>query len=200
MRRFFVCQCRSVAQASRLLSAANETLALRAVNLLFSQRSERAEHSSRLLGWAAFNFAVLFQLRNDVLHHFAALFDMSHLATTELNGDLHLIIVFKKANRLLDFEINIVLARLGTHTDLFQFCLMLLTFGSTLALVVLKFTVVHNTTDRRLGLRGHFDEVESQILRFGQCVSRSDDTQLSPFVVNDTNGRDANTFVDSILW
>lgn len=77
---------------------------------------------------------------------------------------------------------------------------MLLALGSTFTLVVLKFAVVHDATDRWFGLRGHFDEVESQVFRFGQCVSRSDDTQLSPFVVNDANGGYTNTFVDSILW
>ena len=200
MRRFFVCQCRSVAQASRLLSAASETLALRAVNSLLPQRSDRTHHSSRLLGRPAFDFAVLFELRDDVLHHFAALFDMSHLATTELNGDLHLIVVFEKSNRLLDFEVNIVLARLGAHTDLFQLCLMLLTLGRTLTFVVLELTIVHDSADWWFRFWGHFDEVESQVLRFGQCVSGGDDTQLCSLVVNDTNGSYTNTFVDSILW
>ena len=86
---------------------------------------------------------------------------MSHLATTELNGNLHLVIVLKKPNRLFDFKIDIVLPRLGTDTNLFQFRLMLLTLGRTLTLVVFEFAVVHDATDRRFSLRGHFDEVES---------------------------------------
>ena len=96
-----------------------KTSATLAPRCLLSQRSDRAEHSSRLLRWTAFDFAVLFELRDDVLHHFAALFDMCHLATSELNGDLHLVIVLEESDRLFDFKIDIVLARLGTHTDLF---------------------------------------------------------------------------------
>ena len=153
-----------------------------------------------MLGRPAFDFAILLELRDDILHHFAALFNVSHLATTELNGDLHLVVVFKKSDRLLDFEVNIVLARLGAHTDLFQLCLMLLTLGRTLTFVVLELTIVHDSADWWFRFWGHFDEVESQVLRFGQCVSGGDDTQLCSLVVNDTNGSYTNTFVDSILW
>ena len=151
---------------------ASATLAPRC---LLSQRGDRAKHSSRLLGWAAFDFAVLFELRNDVLHHFAALFDMSHLATTEQDGHLHLVVVLKEANCLLHLKLNIVLARLGSNAYLFELRLMLFAFRSPLTLVVLELSIVHDAANRWFGFGRDLDEIKPVFASLFKCVGCRDD-------------------------
>ena len=112
---------------------------------------------------------------DNVLHHLSALFDVSHLATTKQNGHLHFIIVLEKTDSLLHLELNVVFARFGSNANLFQFCLMLFTFGGPFTFVVLELSIVHDATNRWLGFGRDFDEIEPVFTGLGQCVGCWDD-------------------------
>jgi len=107
---------------------------------------------------------------DNVFHYLAALFNMSHLATTEQDGYLHLVVVLEKTNGLLYLKLNIVLARFRPDTNLFQLRLMLFTFGSPLALVIFELSKVHNATNGWFCFGRDFDQIKSVFTRFGKRV------------------------------
>lgn len=110
------------------------------------------------------------QHRNDVVHDFTALFDVSHFPTTEHDGDLNFIFVFQKADRLFDFEIDIVLSGFGTDTDFFGLGLVRLVFVGFLALFVFVLSKVHNTADRWAFIGCDFNEIQSLVASLIKCV------------------------------
>ncbi len=87
--------------------------------MLLIQWNDRADHPATFLLRREFNFAVLSRPRDNVFDHLRALFNMGRLPAAKQNTHLYLLIVLKKSNGLLDFEIDIVLPRLGTHSNLF---------------------------------------------------------------------------------
>ena len=110
-----------------------------------------------------------------MFHDLAALFDVSHLATTEQDSHLHLVVVLEKTNRLLDLKLNIVLARLRSNANLFELRLMLFAFCSPLTLVVLELSVVHDAANRWFRFRRDFDEIKPVFASLGKCLLRWDD-------------------------
>ncbi len=108
---------------------------------------------------------------DDVFHHLAAFFDMSHLPSAEQDGYLHFVVVLEKANRLLHLKLDIVLARLGSNANLLKLGLVLLTFGCPLTFVVLELSKVHNSANRRFGFGRDFDEIKPVFARFIKCFS-----------------------------
>lgn len=101
---------------------------------------------------------------------------MGHLATPEKHGDLNFVIVRKKADRLLHFEVDVVLSRLGTYTNFFELRLVSLVLGGPFALVVFELTEVHNSTNRRLGFRSDFNEIKPLFLSFLECFCGRDNS------------------------
>ena len=128
-----------------------------------------------MLRGSAFDFTVLFQLSDDVLHYFTALFDMSHLATTEQDSHLNLVVVLKKANRLLYLKLNIVLARFRSNANLFKLRLMLFAFRSPLTLVVLELSIVHDAANRWFRFGRDLDEIKPVFASLFKCVGCRDD-------------------------
>lgn len=107
---------------------------------------------------------------DDVFHHLTALFDMSHLATAEQDGDLHLVVVLEKANGLLHLELNIVFTRFRPNTNLFQLCLVLFTFRSPLTLVIFELSIVHDATNGWFRFGRDFDEIKPVFASLCKCV------------------------------
>ena len=128
---------------------------------------------------------MLFELSNDALHHFFAFVDVSHLATTKQNRDLNFVFVVEKSNRLFDFELDIVLARFRPHANLFQLCLMRFVLVRTLILFILEFAIVHDATNRRIGVRSDFYKIQPCFLGLGQCIFGGDDSELVSILVDD---------------
>src|SRR5690554_5947364 len=83
------------------------------------------------------------------------------LTTAEAHRDLHLIAALNKAADMVHLEADIMVIGLRAELNLFQLDLRLalLRLGLLLLLVVFEAAVVHDLTDRGLGLRVHFDEV-----------------------------------------
>lgn len=100
----------------------------------------------------ALNFAMLLKLRDDAFHYFSAFVDVRVFATSEKNRHLHLVVVLKESNRLLDLEVDIVVTGLRPDANLFQLGLMCLSLFALLFLVVFELSKVHDSTNGRLCL------------------------------------------------
>ena len=103
---------------------------------------------------------MLKELGDDAFHDFAAFFDVRHLATTEENGYLDFVFVLQKANRLFDFEVDVVLARFGTQANFLQFRLMrFAVLLSPFALLILELSIVHDSTNGWFRFRCYFNKI-----------------------------------------
>ena len=137
---------------------------------------------------------------DDVFHHPAAFIDMGVLSTAKQNRHLNFVVVLKKANRLFDFETNIVFPRFGSHTDFLKFGLMLFAFGLAFGFVVFEFAEIHDPANGRLGIAGHFDQIQSSFLSSVQCLLSRDHTQLVSIFINYTDRCDSDLFIESIRF
>ena len=118
---------------------------------------------------------MLFQLGDNALHYFSALFDMGHLATAEQNRNLDLVFVLEKPNRFFYFELDIVFACFGAYADLFKLRLMLFAFRSPLTLVVLELSIVHDAANRWFRFGRDLDEIKPVFASLFKCVGCRDD-------------------------
>lgn len=137
---------------------------------------------------------------DDVFHHPAAFIDMGVLSTAKQNRHLNFVVVLKKANRLFDFETNIVFPRFGSHTDFLKFGLMLFAFGLAFGFVVFEFAEVHDAANRRLCISSDFNEVQPGLTSFVQSLRSRNDSQLCTVGVNDSDRGNSNLLVDSIRF
>ena len=64
-----------------------------------------------------FELADFQQLCDDLVHHLPAFVDVGQFAAAEDDGDEHLVLVLEKALRLLDLELDVVIAGLGAEAD-----------------------------------------------------------------------------------
>jgi hypothetical protein len=152
-----------------------------------------------LLRRLAFDFTVLGQLLDDAFHHFAAFVDMSVLTTTEQDGHLNFIVVLKEADRLLDLEVDIVIASFWSNANLFQFGLMSLPFFPFLLLVVLELPEVHDSADGRLRVCSDLDQIQPVFAGTVECVFGWDYAKLFTILINNTDGSNSDLIVDPIL-
>ena len=160
-----------------------------------------AHHLSCLLIRRAFHFSVFGQLLNNTFHHFSTLFDMGHFPSSKHYGYLNLVTMFQKTDRLFDFEVDIMLTRLGPQANFFQLGLMLLAiFLSTLALFVFEFAKVHDPAHRRLGLGCNFDQIKPQFLGFLKSYFRRYDSQLFSIGIDDAYGTDSYLFINPVTF
>lgn len=97
-----------------------------------------------------------------------AFFDVRHFTTLELDRDLDFVFVLQEADGLLDLELDIVVARLGTQTNFLRLGVVRLILVLLLALLVLVLAVVHDAAHRRLRARGNFDKIQSCFTSNGQ--------------------------------
>ena len=86
------------------------------------------------------------------------------------DGDLHLVVVLQKADGFLDLEVDVVFTCLWAHANLFELGLMSFVLGSPLTLVVFELSIVHDSTNGRLGFRSDFDQIEPLVLGFLESV------------------------------
>ena len=90
------------------------------------------------------------------LDHFLAFVDMGLFAAAEDDGDLHLVFVLQESLRLIELELNVVVARLGPQANFLELGLVAVTFVFFLVLLVFVFAEVHDPANRRVGLRRDF--------------------------------------------
>jgi hypothetical protein len=74
--------------------------------------------------------------------------------------------------------------------------LMLSRLASPLLLLILVFAEIHDPADRRDRRRRDLDEIQSLLLRDGECLRRRHDAELLAIIVYDPNLPNPNALVD----
>jgi len=119
-----------------------------------------------------------------------------HLAATEQDRDLDLVVVLKKLAGLGHLRFNVVVASLGADADLLQ--LLLADLAGLIALLRLlkaQLAVVKDLTDRGAFVGGHLDQVKSGFPGLLQGLRRGHQAQLFPVSADEADGADADLFI-----
>jgi len=138
---------------------------------------DRADHAGALLGRRAFQLAVFKELLNDAIEHPFAFFNVGVFASLEDDRDLNLVLVLQEADRLLHFELDVVIARLGPQPNFFDLRLMDVLMRLLLFLV-LELPEVHDAAYGRTLVRRNFHQVQFQFPGSRQRFRRGNDSQL----------------------
>ncbi len=151
-------------------------------------RSHGGDHASTVLSRLRFYLSELDQVGNHSFHDFPSFFDVGHFTAAEDNGNLHFIFVLEEASSLSNLRIDIVLTGFWSKTNFFGLRLMSVSAVVFLfVFLVLIFAEVHDSTNRRLFVWSHFDEVQSSIACSVKSFVRADDSQLSSVGTDDTD-------------
>src|SRR5271157_3628508 len=94
-----------------------------------------------------------------------------------------LTVVGNKALESLNLVVQVMLFRLRPQLDLFQhYCgLLFLSLVFFLALLIAEFPVVHDLAHGRIHVRSHFNEIKTELLRFGKSFRKVQNPELFPF-------------------
>ncbi len=185
---------RDTASNPRLAPTAHDELGTTGRWPLFGR--DGADNAPSLMDRRGLHLAKFKQFRDHAFHDTVALLDVRDFSATEDNRDLHLILILQKLLGLFDLKINIVLARLGTQTNLFGLRLVRMSPVQFLAALVLKLSVVHDSADGGLFLGRHLHQIESIFAGYSQCLLGRNDAELRSIGIDDTDLRNANLFVD----
>ena len=127
-------------------------------------------------------------------------FLVGHFTATEPQRHLGLVAFLEEAAQVA--QLDLVVALVGGRTE-FDFLdlddlLLRTSFGLTLLLLVLELTVVHQTADRRLGVRRDFHQIHVALLGKTERVGDLDDAQLFSVQTYQAHLGDADFTVDAI--
>ena len=114
---------------------------------------------------------------------------MEVLAAAEEHRGFDLIAVAQEFARLTYFGVEIVIINVGSQADLFNLCLLLALTGLAFfpTFLVLELAVVHEPSDRRVGIWRNFDQIKAFVARGLQRLLRWDDAELVSFFVNEAH-------------
>lgn len=150
--------------------------------------SNRAQQPARLLGRSTLHFPVLGEHLDDPLHDFAALLDVRVFTAAEKHCNLHFVIVLQEVDRLLDFEVDIVLSGFWANPDFLQLGLMLFAFIDPFAFLVLELAKVHDSANGRLRIRSNLDQVQTGFACLLERFRCCENPELFPVLVDDPDG------------
>lgn len=122
-------------------------------------------------------------------------------APAEHDRDLDLVSLLQQLGRGPRFEVHIVVIDLGLHAHFAELnvLLVLLGFALFLGLFVLEPAKVHEPRDRWAGLCCHLHQVYFTLARHLQRICGPHNADLAAFLVDHTQFRYADAFVDPRL-
>jgi hypothetical protein len=138
---------------------------------------------------------VLNQAIDDLISQFA----VSHLATTETQGRLHLVAFMEKADGLIFLGLVVVLVHGDRELDFLDGDNLLLFARSPFALIffVQILAVILNAADRRHGVRRDLYQVEAALAGNFESFKGWENAELFSIFVNDANFTRAYPIVDA---
>ena len=139
------------------------------------------------------------ELLEDVPHDTLPLVDMGQLATAEHHRDDHLVLVLQESLGLIHLELDIVLARLGTETDLLDPRVVDVGFVLFFLLLILELAEIHDSADGGLFVWSDLDEIEPRLACPGHRLVGGDDSELPTFGGDHADRRDADLLVDAMV-
>ncbi len=107
---------------------------------------------------------------------------MRHLPTPESQGDLRLVTVLEKLHEFPELDLVITFVRTRTELDFLDVNLLLFAFRRLVFLVLFEQVLaeIHDAAHRRVGCRGHFDEIQSLVVgHFDRCCDPHDPCLLT---------------------
>lgn len=155
-----------------------------------------ADDASALLGRRRFEFTVIEQFINNVCHHAPAFLDVRHFTSAEYHGDLHLVFLFKELLGPFDLEVNVMLARLGTQSQLLGFCLVRVALVLFFTPLVLVLSIIHDSADRGRFLWGHLHQIQPIFTGDSYGLFSWNDSQLLSVGVDYADRRNANLVIN----
>ena len=163
-------------------------------------RSQNDRHVFRAVHFGGLlDLGDVFQASDEVVQNFAAPFVVSVLAAFELDVDLHFVLVFQKRPSLLDLEVDVVLAGLGSQPNFLELRLVRLgVVGVLLLLLVLELSEVHDAADGRPLVGADFDQIQPGLACQCQRIQRGNDAVHVAILVDDSDGRDPNLLVEPL--
>lgn len=134
----------------------------------------------------------------DLIEKVAAQVQVSHLATLESQGELHLVAFLEEVAGAVHLNLKIVIADADrVDVDLLEPACARAGAGLILffLLLIAPFAVIHDSADGRAGLGGNFDQVESGFARHAQGLRGGYDADLFLLVVDEPNRRNADLLI-----
>lgn len=118
-----------------------------------------------MLRWRRLDLGNVVQAVNETVQDPTSLLHMRQLPAPEDDRDRDLVLMLEELTRVVDLEVNIVLAGLGANTyflsaTVMGVCPVLIL---PLLLLVLELAMIHNPADRGPLRRGHFNQVQAGI-------------------------------------
>lgn len=164
-----------------------------------SARGEGADQSFSHLLRRSVHLSDRLELLKKIAHDTLPLVDMGQFATAEYHRDDHLVLVLQESLGLIDLELDVVLASLGTKTDFFDLRVMDVGFVLFFLLLILKLAEVHDSADGRFLVRRDLDKIEPRLTRPGHRLVGGDDSELPPFGGDHADRGNPDLLVDAMI-
>ncbi|CFX16749.1 protein of unknown function [Candidatus Filomicrobium marinum] len=148
--------------------------------------------------WFALDLCNLFQLTLDPLKYSHTKLLVRHFATTEAQGNLHLIAVVEETFDGPHLDVVVVLINRRTHLDLLDLdgLLLFACFGGFFLLLELELAVVHDLADRRLSIRRNLNEIQAGVIGAILRLEAVYHPDIFSVLINQTDFSDPNGVVD----
>ena len=153
------------------------------------ERRENHRHNPALKTRAGFDFPDFLEIFRDPKQYIASQLGVGHLPSPKHHGQLDFVALFQEPSSVAGLEVVIVVFDPGAKLHLFDLNVVLLLlrlFSSPLRLV-LELPVVHEFDHGRTSLRRHLHEIQASVIGEVASLLDRDDTDLPPFVVDQTN-------------
>ena len=162
-------------------------------------RAHRHNHRAALNMWCLFDDTDFAKLNCKPIEQVLADVLVRDFSPTEQDTQLNLVTILKEATSLPALRIEVVTVDFRTEANLFQFhrLLALARFALPTALLITELAVIHQATNWRHGGRLNLDEVKPPLTGHLHGVTRTYNTYVIAFFVNESNFGDPNPFVDT---
>jgi hypothetical protein len=129
---------------------------------------------------------MVFGVLGHPFQQFAAQVLVRHLAPSKAQCDLHLVSVLEKLENVAHFDIIVIDISIGTEFDFLDldYFLLLTSFALAFLLLVFKLSEIHDLTDRWIGVRRDFDQVEPSIFGHHNGAGGRHDANVLSFSAN----------------
>src|SRR5262249_40918235 len=160
---------------------------------------QHGRHAPAFHGWSFFDLGQVNQLFEDGLDNPLTFLDVLHLPAFEEHVHQYLVFVLEESPGLIDFGIDVVVARLGADADFLEFLLVRLVFVFLPRLLVTELAEVHDLAHRWPLGGGNLHKIPIGFAGHFHGLSRRHDAQLLTIGPDQPHGTDANLFIDSLM-
>ena len=144
-------------------------------------------------------FAMSSREVDDLLNHLPTAVHMGHFAPLEHHRDLDFVAIGEKTARLLDLEIDVVLAGFRAQANLFHLHVVCLgAFGLLSLLFIFELAEIHNPANWRPLIGSDLDQIQPGLPGRLQRVDRSQDAKLFIVLPDHSHRGNAELFGDPL--